>query len=147
MSLCKVLLGKNSINVDLPYERLWTPLILSVKFERSSIVKHLIEKKANLNWYDQSGTALHFACGETRLEIARLLLEAGAKVEEEAIIRRLPRATTEYKDPNRTWSPIFCAIARPLEHGHWNKVRSGSLAQSQSRDSTANAGHEVRVPG
>ena len=55
-----------------------TPLLKAVQFEKTNIVRRLIELEVNLDEKSQNDTPLTLACKKRHTEIASLLLEAGA---------------------------------------------------------------------
>jgi uncharacterized protein len=72
----------NTTNVDVTDGDSRTPLIWASIFRRSELLVWLISQGANVNFQDRGGyCALHFAAQDRLVDIAKILLEAGAECE------------------------------------------------------------------
>jgi len=68
--------------IDVPNGDACTPLIWAAFFNRTELLRWLLDRNANVNHQDRTGyCALHFVSQEKHENIAKVLLDAGASTE------------------------------------------------------------------
>ena len=76
----KRILTETGIDAGDSYLR--TALLWAAFYDNSNLLNWLIDNQADVNRQDRNGySALHFAAQEKRVEVAKLLLEAGAQID------------------------------------------------------------------
>ena len=87
------LLGKNEFDIEAQDDRMNTPLLWAATAGHTDIVKHLIERGANLEAEEEDGLKpLHQAASRNHVEVVKLLLTAG-----------VDPVTPKTKDIHRGW--------------------------------------------
>ncbi|KAG5455269.1 Protein phosphatase 1 regulatory subunit 27 [Clonorchis sinensis] len=118
----------SGVDKDCKDQSNWTPLMIAVSAGRDQVAQFLIEEaKADVNAINSTGQCpMHYAASKNRLEIARCLLSAGARVD------------------TRDWGGTT-PLHRAVSQGNLDMVKL-ILEQASSTDVTNIADNEGSTP-
>ena len=127
-------------DVNKKAERCHCPLLFQSRHGRAAVVKRLLEKGAKIETkgYMQGYTALHHAAYYDYLEVAKVLVDAGAKVTDNRSY--LGNDTPLMVAANRGSEKVFAYLLSKDENPHLNKLLH--IASEYGGYSTVRCGNE-----
>lgn len=138
----KALVVLQEIGVDAVNDSGETPLIIAAYLERTAVLQHLIGQVADIDFKvpgKRSGSALMEACGQRRLESIKLLIAAGAGLEQQDQYGLTPLAkvfTNVFSDPVPCAEYLVSCGAKITERvmkvgTSWNAEKFNAFLQGQ----------------